>query len=324
MTALAGLERLESTGIWRPGPDQAPHEVMVTFGKATLVIRDFQGRALTHWSLAALRVVDQTADGTRFVAGVDDDETVDIADPAMLQAIAQVQAAIAARHVRPGRIRRRVMLGLGLGALGLALWLLPPLFTRQLIASLPEARRAELGAVLLGQMQRQSAVSCRAPQGTLAAGRLAERLWPGAGWQIVVLPQGLTAPQALPGHILLVPEQMLTAVRDPAILAADLMAATLGADPAERLFADAGLVGTFRIVTRGDLPPGDLGPQAAALLAASAPAPDVAALQMAMEQADVPFGPWARANGVPPADDPAQPPVLTDADWIALQAICAG
>jgi hypothetical protein len=324
MTAITGFDRLECTGLWRPAPDQMRREVVVTFGNATLVISDTAGRPQAHWSLAALRVKGEGSDGTLFTADDDGDEALELADPTMLQAIARVQVAIAAARVRPGRLRRRIIAGASVLLAGAVLWFLPGALTRQMITALPDARLAELGAILLGQMQAQSAPTCRAPQGVAAAGRLADRLWPGQGWQIVVLPQGLVAPQALPGDILLLPADLLTEARDPAVVAGHLIAATQGDAPAERLFADSGLWAVFRIVTQGALPDGDLAPQATTLLAAPAPAPDAGAMQAALLAAEVPYAPWADSVGLDPGPaGTALPPVISDSDWIALQAICA-
>ena len=54
MTAFREYERLEATGLWRATPEAQRREVLVSVGEATLTISDFQGRALTHWSLAAI------------------------------------------------------------------------------------------------------------------------------------------------------------------------------------------------------------------------------------------------------------------------------
>lgn len=44
MTALREYDRLEATGLWRPGPEEQRREVVVSIGEATLVITDMRDR----------------------------------------------------------------------------------------------------------------------------------------------------------------------------------------------------------------------------------------------------------------------------------------
>jgi len=96
MTALHQYERLESSGLWRGDINSQRRDVTVSFGKATLVISDAAGRALTHWSLPA--VVRQNA-GVRpavFTPDTGPDETLEIDDDLMIDAIEQVRKTLGA------------------------------------------------------------------------------------------------------------------------------------------------------------------------------------------------------------------------------------
>ena len=56
MTALKKYQRLECTGLWRSDLSAQRREVILSFGKATLVLTDSQNRVLSHWSLIAVEV----------------------------------------------------------------------------------------------------------------------------------------------------------------------------------------------------------------------------------------------------------------------------
>ena len=65
MTALAQYQRLESSGVWRPSPEDRVRDVVVAFGDATLILRDPRSEEpLSHWSLPAVtRLLAQTPKG---------------------------------------------------------------------------------------------------------------------------------------------------------------------------------------------------------------------------------------------------------------------
>ena len=55
MTALARYARLEAEARYFDGRSARPRDVIVGFGKRTLVIYDHEDRVLAHWPLASLR-----------------------------------------------------------------------------------------------------------------------------------------------------------------------------------------------------------------------------------------------------------------------------
>ncbi|MEL6126065.1 MAG: hypothetical protein AAFR57_06690 [Pseudomonadota bacterium] len=103
-TALDQYDRLEALGLWQEGDDTSPREVIVSFGEATLTLRDGAEAPLAHWSLAALEVLAE--DKERLVLSPDPDgaETLTITDRDMIGAIATVRTA--ARPRTRGRKRR--------------------------------------------------------------------------------------------------------------------------------------------------------------------------------------------------------------------------
>ena len=335
MTALTQYARLESTGLWRADPDQPRREVVVAFGEATLVIADGAGRALSHWSLAAVERLGAVEDGAiRYAPGADATEALDLTDPTMIAAIDQVTRTVARAQARPGRLRRSLQ-GATLAVLALAalLWL-PGALTRQTAAALPQVQRSEIGAMLLGHLQRQTGPACRQAEGAAALARLDARLAGAGPVQVVVLPGDGVAALALPGGIVALPQSLLAQATEPAVVAGAVLAALAGGDPLAPVLDQAGLWTTLRLLTTGAMPDAALADHAARLRAAPAPTPGAEALLPVFAAAGVDMGPWAQsldpdgdsslplieAAGLAAITGPA---VLTDEDWIALQAICA-
>jgi hypothetical protein len=95
----------------------------------------------------------------------------------------------------------------------------------------------------------------------------------------------------------------------------------------------AGFVATLRLLTTGDVPAGALEAHAAAIVAAQPVLPPVETAVAIFGRAGVPVTPWADAvdpdgavsaplRAADPLAGRAGVPVLSDDDWISLQAIC--
>ena len=98
-TALDRYLRLEATGIWRDAPGAQPREVIVSFGRTTLMLRDSAERPLAHWALAGTHAIDVRDGATIFATGPETGETLAIRDRDMIEAIAAVSRA--AERARP-------------------------------------------------------------------------------------------------------------------------------------------------------------------------------------------------------------------------------
>lgn len=337
MTALDQYARLESTGLWRPGPQAQRREVVVSFGEATLVIADAVGRPLAHWSLPAIVRLTAAEVPATYSPDGSTDETLEIEDPLMVAAIDRVRASLSRREPRPGRLRLLGFAGTGL-ALVLAgtLWL-PGALTRQAQALLSPATRIEIGATLLGHLQRLTGPVCQEPRGTVALERLALRLFGGRGVQIVVVPGGMAAARVLPGQIVVLPVAIFDPDSDPAAVAGRIVGAAQGPggqDPLAPILDSIGLAGTLRVLTSGLIASDSLAAQAQEL---AQTAPDLApapALIAAFDAADLALSPFAYAldptgESVLPlieADAVTQDvhaPAMSDADWLAMQGICS-
>ena len=332
MTALTQFERLESGGLWTETADDTPRDVTVSFGKATLVLSDAKERPLTHWSLPAVTRLNPGKRPALFTTDPDSDETLEIEDDLMVDAIETVRKALLKAVSRPKRHRGLVVLAItGLIVAGAALWA-PNAFTRQTLSVVPESKRSEIGAIILGHYQRLTGPTCRNALGTAPLAKLKTRLMGrDAKGQIVVvqtLPQGATV---LPGGIVLVDRALIERLDDPAITAGFILAAISGRDshdPLEDVLKDAGLSTTFQLLTTGDLPNEVLRSYAQTVQQMQDTPTDLNSLTTAFDAANVPLKPYASLRDPDGAVfgqivDTGTAPILTDSDWVRLQGICA-
>lgn len=313
MTALTQYARLDSVGRWQPAPGAGWREVGVSFGKATLVLSDMAGEPLAHWSLPALRRVNPGQTPAVYAPDAEGSEALEVEDDLLVAAIERVRATVAQARRAPRRTARRAALAVAGAALLVgALWF-PGAVRRQALAVVPEAKRSEIGATMLGYLQRDGGTACRDPLGMAALERLRSRtLGDGAPGQAVVLPGGPRAALLLPGGILVLPRAAIEDASEPAVAAEAILGARAASpDPLAPFLDRLGLVGTLRLLATGEPPPEAVAEHAGAL-AASPPAPDAAALDAALAAAGLANGP----------EEVIATPLLTDGEWVSLQGIC--
>lgn len=337
MTALDAYARLESSGLWRPTPDAQRLDVGLSFGKATLVITDSAERPLTHWSLPAIQRLNPGLSPALYSPDPDAVETLEIEDQTMIDAIEQIQDSLGGHTRNEGRLRLGIGLVLFAALALLCLFWLPGALVRQTAAVVPDVKRTEIGARLLGHMQRVTGPTCRNALGTAALTALKDRIvGEDAPGQIVVMRAGLVAPTVLPGRIIALPYGLIDGTDDPNVVAGHTLAAVLTAeaiDPLERVLGDAGLSATFRLLTTGDLPDPALDSFAKTLATVPSPLATADVLEPGFAAAQIPVTPWAydldpSGETVPDllaiewegADTAAA--LLTDGEWISLRGIC--
>ena len=337
MTALSQYERLESLGLWRASRDDQRREVIVSFGNATLVVSDGAGRPLSHWSLPAVARLNPDVTPAVFAPDADAAESLEIDDPLMIDAIDKVRGHLVRSRPRQGRLR-----GLLTGAVLLAvlaagaLWG-PDALREQAAASLSDQRRVEIGARILGHMQVRNGPACRGAAGREALQDLLVRVaGPGAPGQVIVLPGTLPGPVNLPGDLTVIDRATLVRFDDPVIVGGDIVAARAATDdPVEALLRQAGLRTTLHLLTSGTLPDDALDAYAAWLMYPGPPPLPEGRLIPAFAAAEIPTAPYAtlrtargqdgaRLITADPMAGKTVTPVLTDARWLQLQAICDG
>ncbi len=247
MTALDKYVRLEAVGLWREAPDGAAREVVVSFGKATLILTDLAEQPLGHWALAGVSVLEYGADGAAVYAMTPDGgETLTIGDRDMIAAI----AAVTRRPPEPPR-RRRLPIGRILALAGLAaLIVAAPRLIRAATARLvPPELATEIGDRMLIALIELHGPPCVGAEGERALGLLASRLQPAEPPRLRVMRLGRPVFAPLPGGTLLIDLDLLTTAT-PGELTGWATAA-LGSDPVAAFVRDAGLLADLRYIISG-------------------------------------------------------------------------
>lgn len=335
MTALKQYERLESGGLWRADADSQRRDVTVSFGNATLVIVDGAGRPLTHWSLPA--VIRQNV-GERpaiFIPDEAADETLEIDDELMIDAIEQVRKTLSKARPQRGRLRQAITWGVVAGTAALAVFWLPGALMKQTVSVVPPSKRAEIGATVLGHVQKLTGPRCKGADTALAL--LHDRVFgTDAPGQIVVLPQLRQGALPMAGDIIALDRRVIENADDPAVPAGYLIAAAQAGmlrDPLADILGHVGLRDTMGLLTTGDLPPDGLPPYARDLTEQDATWPNDATLIAAFEAARIPTTPYAyardgtakRTQALIAGDSFAErdePVIMSDGNWVRLQGVC--
>ena len=339
MTSLEQYSRLEALGLWRETATDQRREVVVSLGASSLILTAANGEALGHWSLAAIHRDNPGKLPALYAPAEDTEETLEVAEPEMVDAIDRVCAAIAKSRPRPGRLRLVLAAAAFAGATAAAIFWMPGALTQQTVSLLPEAKRQEIGQHLLGEITAIAGRPCGGQGGRIALARLAARSFGAeATPHLVMLPETIPDTLSLPGNIVIASAALAEDFETPEVLAGFLLAeATRRAanDPIERLLQDAGLAATFRLLTTGDLPAEAIHAHAAQLLSEAGAAVDETALLARFRAAEISSQPYAYAIDVSgetvlplieadPMRGRTPVPVLADGDWVSLQEICAG
>ncbi len=340
MTALKKYQRLECGGLWREAPQDQRREVQVCFGDATLILSDPKsGTALSHWSLPAVERINPGGTPPVFGPGAESAETLELTDPEMIEALESVRNAVQAATARPGRLRGVLLGGMMLAIIGLGLFWMPDALVSHTASVIPDAQRAEIGQRALDDLTRVTGTPCNNQLGLQALARLAERVFGPVDTPILyVLPNGVERALHLPGDVIILPRRLVETTTGPEAAAGAALAEGLqmkATDPMIPLLEHAGLRAAFQLLTTADLPDASLQGYGEVALKVLPPAVPDATLLTAFEAAQIPASPYALA--VDPAGkvtagliegDPykglSPTPLVPDADWVALQAICSG
>lgn len=339
MTALSRYQRLECPGLWRESPGAGAREVIVSFGDASLILSDIKSNlALTHWSLPAAERLNPGEIPAIYSPDPRGEEVLEIAEPAMVEAIDQVRRAIEAQRPRNGRLRGPLVVGLIAAAALLAVLVLPDALIRHTAGALPPATRTDISDKVLRDMTRLTGAACASPAGDQALATLWSRLGEGRPGGILVLPQGFDATAHLPDGRILIQRALIAGDRTQEAAAGFVLAEEQRAaarDAMVPLLRAVGLPATLRLLTTGELPESALRGYAEVMLTRPVAALDQEALLERFAAQGLPSTPYAYAadptgesvlaliEGDPFRGRPAPAPPLTDAEWIGLQGICA-
>ena len=365
MTALKKYLKLESPGLWRDAPQDQRRNVVVGFGAASLVLSDPKtDLALSHWSLPAVERRNPGDLPAIYAPGPDAAETLELDDPDMIAALETVQAALATRRPRPGRLRSSLLMMTAIGVLAAAIIWMPGAIVQHTAAVVPAAKRAEIGERALRDVVRLTGTPCAHALGQKAMAEMAERLFGPLDTPILLaVNEGASPALHLPGGVIVLSRGLFDGQNGPQAAAGAALveqARSTALDPLIPMLTHAGLLATMRLLTTGELPESALTGYGETLLKsapADLPAPVLIA---AFAKAGVPTTPYANAmranaaggetgakepfnpgkdsaaalNGEEAvlqtliAQDPfaaAPPPALMgDEAWVSLQAICDG
>lgn len=338
MTVLAKYARLEARGLWRDLPEAQRREVVVNLGDATLVMTDPRSDVpLTHWSLPAVQRLNPGEMPALFAPGPDSSESLELSDDEMIAALETVHRAIAAAQPRQGRLRGIMLGGALAGVLAAGVFWLPAALVTHTASVLPPATRDAIGRMALADLARVTGAPCQARAGRDALIRLAVRLFPtDDAPALSVVREGLEDALHLPGRHIVLSQALLVESDGPEVLAGRIIAErqrAAAADPVVPMLRHAGMFATLRLLTTGSLPPGSADGYAEVRLATPPATLDPEATLAAFRAAEVASAPYAYSADptgesvltlieADPFPGGTPRPVLSDADWIALQDIC--
>ncbi|MDD9718463.1 hypothetical protein PVW48_17000 [Dinoroseobacter sp. PD6] len=338
MTALKDYIRLESTGLWRADEAAQRRDVYVFVGTASLVIADKTEAPLSHWSLPAIERRNPGVRPALFAPGPDEDETLEIEDTDMIEAIERVQRAVKRAEPRPGRLRLLSAAGAALLVLAAGAFWLPDAIKDHATSVVPVAQRAAIGAQALGALEQMTGPACTTPEGRRVLAQLTRRVASPDAPRVHVVRSGVETSLLLPGPLVVLGRSVIedheTADVAAGALLSELARAELH-DPLRDMLDVMGTTTTLRFLTTGKLPDRALQAYARHALRTPPEAIPEAALLDRFARARVATTPYARALDVTgettlglieadPYRDAASPVVLDDNAWVVLQALCEG
>lgn len=336
MTALDKYSRLETAGVWRPAPGEPRSNVTVTFGSSTLTISDMAGRALSHWSLAAVERVNPGQTPPLFAPSAEATETLELDDTLMVEAVERVRRAVARQRPQTGWLRRvSLWAGAALLAYGAIGWL-PGAIVDHTARVLPQPIRADVGGQVFRSMTRVSGQPCRSDRGDRTLAQLHARLIAPAKGGILVMPSGVEPSLALPGGLILLNRALIEDYEEPSVAAGYILeesARRSSNAPLHNLLDHVGLIATVRLLTTGQIDPEILEAYSETLVSEIKAQVTSEHLLTLFTERKVASTPYAYARDVSgesvlsliegdPMRGQTPPQLLTDADWLALQNIC--
>ncbi|MEL6931778.1 MAG: hypothetical protein AAFO17_01670 [Pseudomonadota bacterium] len=339
MTALHEYQRLEAAGIWRANAKAQRLDVFVSVGESSLTIADKQNRPLTHWSLAAIERENPGKRPPLYSPGGDNEELLELPEDAVeiIEAIEKLRTAVERTRPHPGRLRFFITAGIFIvAALLISIWL-PEALREHAAAVLPDANRAEISQKLRAELHRVTGPACDEAGGKAARDDLAIRLQGGAPLgAIEVVRSGVRDAILLPDGSFMVSRNLVEDFEEPDVLAGFVIVEQLRSkmrDPLDSLLEITGVWSNIRLLTTGVLPQTALEQYAKELLVTARATPADEVILAGFAEAAVRSSPYAYALDVTgettlslieadPFASSMPQPLMSDAGWLQLQAIC--
>ena len=341
MTALEEYQRLEAVGLWRADSNDDGKEVVVKFGKATLVIEASADAPLAHWSLPALHERSRTSERTIYSPDDESAETLTIEDAEMQSALSRVLAG--RRAAQSSRTKNGPGLLMAVAALAIATFgilSLPGVLGGIAKSLIPPERARMMAEAMIPLVEDRTGPQCHTEEGRAALSKIADRLSPDAPPTVHVMDLGDLPVLTLPGRTVLISQRLAEAAASPDEFAGWV---ALGLHQSnedlalERLFSAAGLTDSLRFLATGAFSAETLDGAVNRLLISNdirRPLPFQQASAV-LADAGIPADPLldgiqreALSDGpltIPPLEGGTGGPlVLGDLGWVALQGICDG
>lgn len=334
MTALKKYERLESLGLWKESDTDQRREVIVSFGTASLVLSDANSTPLAHWSLAAVRTHNPGELPTLYGPDNISEETLEIEDEQIIEAIHEVRKNIRRIGPHPGRLRW-ILSGIIFAAVLAAVFIwLPSISADYATHVTPTAKAEQIGDDIINQTSRLTGQACADPLSLPALRKFENWLLPDGG-HIHIVDLGARFSAHVPGGNILLNRLLIEENAGPEVAAGFVLmerAIALEKAPLTEMFRSIGTRRTLTFIANGTLTNQDLAVYARETLTSYMSRPTDDTLLSLFKSSGLTSAPYAYAldaNGTATAGLIAGDPVkenyrlqITDADWIALQNIC--
>lgn len=332
MTALEKFDRLESLGFWKETQTSQKKEVVVSFGKASLVMSDGKDTPITHWALHALEIIETTDEHTIYSTDKNGFETVEISDPTMNRAIVKIRKILRKPRSGRGRIRMLSTAVIALCFSLLAVFWLPTALADYTTSVVSDAKAREIGAKLMPFITQYTGHPCRSDAATPVIQKMEDRLINHNGGKLFIADLGARYSTRLPGHIILANRALVENYPGPEVLAGFILMekALQERDPVlHALFMEAGPIATLSFLVTGNFNDDILGDFAKNQMTRALVFPNTNVLLVHFKETKISSAPFAQAIGnLSLADqDPVKgqyQPILSDPQWLELQSICEG
>lgn len=328
-------DRLECLGLWRSDEGAQRKEVVVSFGKASLVLSDTNGEILNHWAMTAVYCERPKIMPVIYSPGAGVPETLEIDDPIMIAAIKEMQKTLNAAQRPKRRLRGPIFAALVLGLATIALWYGPDAMRDYATRSLPDLQTQQIGLDIHMQLAKLTGPACTSPEARPALRALETRF---DLQSIQIVPGHLPRAIILPAGYATLSQSMLNQAESQDILSGYILEALtieLREPALDHLTEMTGMGIAWALLTKGQIAPHQAREMAVAALAQRDVSPNVETLLIAFEAQEISsaaFGKLHRHTASHPyatqliADDPypngTPSDILADGAWLGLKDIC--
>lgn len=336
MTALDQYERLEATGLWRENKTSQKIEVLISFGNASLILSDFTGSPLSHWSLPAILRLNKGKSPAIYSPNSSGIETLEIEDNAMILAIEEVSKSISSRQPKTGRLRILTFLTTLIVISLLAIFWLPNILVQHTSSLVYTEQRKQIGFRLIEHVSKLIGSNCSSDKEISPLNKLSNRLFPNSGVTIYVFSDGIKTATHIPGKFILLNRSVVEDFETPEVVAGYLIIEKLKSDtndPIEKLLSFVGTRAVLKFLTTGRLDDVTLEQYAKHILSIEPISPSIDQIVSEFESTEVNLEPYAYAVDITGESNAdliknnnilKSRQILNNQDWLNLQSICEG